>query len=281
MPVNAAGSVNLIISANTPEHRTVQDTTYLWVLGNETDNEWYGDESHQVQIIADKKSYAPGDTAHLTLISQVAGFHALVTATGYTAEFRKVLSTDGKTLSFDLPITHDSQPNLTVEATFIKDETLYQATKSLKVPPTQEQLNITVAPAADTFQPGQTALYDLTLRDSKGAPVSAELSFGVVDEAIYGLYPDSSGDIVSALYPNRYVESEVENSLTYYFTGEAGLRSPMLAERHSRFRPQLAQVKPGNVVQPKIRKDFPDTAYWQPDVRTDGKRTRARLSQLP
>ncbi len=269
LPINAVGSVNLIASANTPEHRTVQDTTYLWVLGSSSDGEWYGDESHQVQVITDRKTYAPGDTAHLTLISQVAGFHALITATGYTAEFRKVLSTDGRTLSFDLPITHDSQPNLTVEATFIKDETLYQASKSLKVPPTQEQLNITVTPAAETFQPGQAALYDVTLHDSKGAPVSAELSFGVVDEAIYGLYPDSSGDIVSALYPNRYVESDVENSLTYYFTGEAGLRSPLLAQRHSRYRPQLAQVKPGTVVQPKIRKDFPDTAYWQPDVRTD------------
>lgn len=32
----------------------------------------------------------------------------------------------------------------------------------------------------------------------------------------------------------------------------------------------MAQVKPGNdVVQPKIRKAFPDTAYWAPDARTD------------
>ncbi len=269
LPINVPGSVNLMVSANTPEHRTVQDTAYLWVLGNGSDADMYGDESHQVQIIADKKSYAPGDTAHLTLISQVAGFHALVTATGYTAEFRKVLSTEGRTLSFDLPITHDSQPNLSVEATFIKDETLYQASRTLKVPPKQEELSITVTPAAETFQPGQAALYDLVLRDSKGSPVSAELSFGVVDEAIYALYPDSSGDIVSNLYPNRFVESDLENSLTYYFTGEAGLRNPLLAERHSRYRPQLAQVKPGTVVQPKIRKDFPDTAYWQPDVRTD------------
>ncbi len=44
----------------------------------------------------------------------------------------------------------------------------------------------------------------------------------------------------------------------------------MLAERQSRYRPQLAQVKPGNdVVQPKVRKAFPDTAFWAPCIHTD------------
>jgi uncharacterized protein YfaS (alpha-2-macroglobulin family) len=44
----------------------------------------------------------------------------------------------------------------------------------------------------------------------------------------------------------------------------------MLAERQSRYRPQLAQVKPGNdIVQPKVRKAFPDTAYWSPTIHTD------------
>ena len=62
----------------------------------------------------------------------------------------------------------------------------------------------------------------------------------------------------------------VDSSLQYYFSGEAGTKSPMLAERESRYRPQLAQVKPGNdVVQPKVRKAFPDTAYWAPYVHTD------------
>ncbi len=44
----------------------------------------------------------------------------------------------------------------------------------------------------------------------------------------------------------------------------------MLAERRSRYNPRMAQVKPGNdVVQPKVRKAFPDTAFWASDVKTD------------
>lgn len=271
LPLHATGYLTVRATALTPEHRTLQEDSSLYVVAPDTDSGL--DESSGAQtatLLADKKTYAPGDTAHLTLISKVAGFHALVMATGYQQEFRKVLTATGSTLSFDVPITRDSQPNLTVEAFFLQDEVEYTARKSLNVPPTQQQLQITVTPAQDTFQPGQSALYDVLARDYAGRPVSADLSFGVVDEAIYSLHPDTSGDIVRHFYPRREVESDVESSLTYYFTGEAGLRSPLLAERRSRYRPQLAQVKPGNnVVQPKVRKDFPDTAFWQPSVHTD------------
>ena len=39
--------------------------------------------------------------------------------------------------------------------------------------------------------------------------------------------------------------------------------------RNARYRPQLAQVKPGNEAKPRVRKAFPDTAFWAPDLRTD------------
>ena len=31
----------------------------------------------------------------------------------------------------------------------------------------------------------------------------------------------------------------------------------------------LAQVKPGNEAKPRVRKAFPDTAFWAPHVHTD------------
>ncbi len=161
---------------------------------------------------------------------------------------KKVLSSEGKTLSFDLPITTDSQPNLDVSAVFIENDQMYQASKQIKVPPVQQQLQVEIAPASQVFQPQQTAAYDVYTRDYQGKPVSADMSFGVVDEALYSIYPDSCGDILKRLYPARYTYAPFDSSLQYYFSGRAGLKSPMLAERQSRYRPQLAQVKPGNDV---------------------------------
>ncbi|MCL2660179.1 MAG: MG2 domain-containing protein, partial [Acidobacteriaceae bacterium] len=216
LPVNVSGSIRVLAQATTPEKRQVQDRDWLWVSGGKEER-WGEDETQQARIIADKKSYAPGDTAHLTLASEVSGVHALVTATGYTIQFRKTLSSDGRSVSFDLPITRDSQPNVVVDAVFLKDGKIYQAQKTLKVPPVQQQLQITVTPAASVFQPGQSAVYDVDARDSSGKPVVAELSFGVVDEALYSIYPYTNGDIVRRLYPDREVYPSIDSSLTYYF----------------------------------------------------------------
>jgi uncharacterized protein YfaS (alpha-2-macroglobulin family) len=268
IPVSAAGSAEVVATATTPEQRTVYDSTYLWVMGG--NEEGWGGESRAVQIIADKKSYAVGDTAHLSILSNVDSFHPLVIATGYSIEFQKVMFSPGKSLTFDLPIAADAQPNLELTVAFIRNDQLYQANLSIKVPPIQQQLQVDITPDKQVFQPQQTAGYDVFARDWQGKPVSADFSFGVVDEAIYSLYPDTSGDMVRKLYPDRYVFAAVDSSLQYYFSGKAGLKSPVLAERASRYRPQLAQVKPGNdVVQPRVRKAFPDTAYWSPSVHTD------------
>jgi uncharacterized protein YfaS (alpha-2-macroglobulin family) len=75
--------------------------------------------------------------------------------------------------------------------------------------------------------------------------------------------------MVGVLYPRRSIEASVDTSLDYYFSGEAGVKSPMLAMREARYRPQLAQVKPGNEAKPRVRKAFPDTAFWAPNVHTD------------
>ncbi|WP_263359719.1 alpha-2-macroglobulin family protein [Acidicapsa ligni] len=266
-PKYSSASLQVTAAAVVPGTRDPVNDSYLWIMGA-GETSW--DSSTQAtQIVADKKTYAPGDTAHLSIVSQTGGFYALVIAQGYTTQMREVMHTDGNTLSFDLPITSDSQPNISVNAYFIKDNTLYQASKILKVPPVQQQLNVEITPGKEVFQPQQSATYDVVTRDYASKPVSADLSFGVVDEAIYSLYPDSSGDMVARLYPQRFAESQVDSSLDYYFSGEAGSKSPLLAMRDARYRPQLAQVKPGNEQKPRIRKAFPDTAFWAPIVHTD------------
>ena len=266
-PQYSSAELEATASAMQPGTRDPMDDSYLWIMGA---SEIGWDNSTQTtQIVADKKTYAPGDTAHLSIVSETGGYYALVVAQGYTTQMREVVHTDGKTISFDLPITTDSQPNITVDALFLKGNTLYQATKILNIPPVQQQLHVEIIPVKDVFQPQQSATYDVLARDFAGKPVSADLSFGVVDEAIYSLYPDSSGDMVQHLYPRRYAESQVDSSLDYYFSGQAGVKSPLLAMRDARYHPQLAQVKPGNESKPRVRKAFPDTAFWAPSVHTD------------
>jgi hypothetical protein len=157
-----------------------------------------------------------------------------------------------------------------VNAVIVHDDQLMTAQKSLKVPLVERTLTITATPSKARFLPGETGSFDILALDAQHRPVEADLSFGEVDEALYSVRPDTNYDIVAAFYPRRSVELDPETSFAYYFHGEAGTKSPLLARLgDGLFHPRMAQVKPGSdLIVPKVRKAFPDTAYWNPNVRT-------------
>jgi len=269
LPMSQAGSGDFEVtaSAQTPENRTVVGRTWVWIWNGA--GAWYQPNA-QAQIVADKKSYKVGDTAHLLLVTGLKESWAVVTGEGESVQWRRLLHATGESFAFDVPITQQSQPNLMVNAVIVHDNQVMTAQKSLKVPLVERTLTITATASKSQYLPGEKGSFDVYAADSEGKPVEADLSFGEVDEALYQVRPDTSGDIVSFFYPKRYAYLEPQNSFDFFFSGQAGTKSPLLAQLNAGlYHPRLAQVKPGSdLVVPKVRKAFPDTAYWNPSVRT-------------
>ncbi len=267
LPLSGSGDFEVKATAQTPENRTVEDSTYVWVWNGS--GSWYQTNA-QAQIVADKKSYSVGDTAHLLLVTGLSESWAVVTTEGNSVQSRQLIHLTGASAAFDVPITQQAQPNLIVSAVIVHDDQLMTAQKSLKVPLVERTLTITATPNKSQYEPEEAASYDVLAVDSAGKPVQADLSFGVVDEALYSVRPDTTPDIVASFYPQRYVYLEPQTSFDFFFSGEAGTKSPLLADlANGLYHPRMAQVKPGSdLVVPKVRKAFPDTAYWNPSVQT-------------
>jgi uncharacterized protein YfaS (alpha-2-macroglobulin family) len=267
-----AGEFRVRVTVVTPEKREVEDTAYLWAPG---ESPWWSSATQErIQIVADKKSYVPGDTAHVLIVTGKEPASVLVTAEGNGLYSAQVIKSSGGSITVDVPIQPEFAPNFYVSAVFIRGNKLYQGNKSLAVPPTQHELKVDLQPSKPQYQPGQPGAFTIKATDSSGKPVAAEFSLGVVDEAIYAIEPESVGSIVSAFYGTIYSKVSTDSSLTYYFSGQAGKRAMQLAGTPRgggayRTSSALAQLKPERLVQPKIRKAFPDTAYWVADVRTD------------
>jgi hypothetical protein len=274
--ITGSGDFAITASAETREKRSVEGHTWVWIWNGAGD--WYN-QNTQAQIIADKKSYQVGDVAHLLLVTGLKDSWAVVTTEGNSVQSRQLIHATGESFAFDVPITKLAQPNLMVNAVIVHDDQLMTAQKSLKVPLVERTLTITATPSKPRFLPGETGSFDVLAVDYQGKPVEADLSFGEVDEALYSVRNDQTGNIVNAFYPQREVELNPESSFAYYFYGEAGLKSPLLARLNDGlFHPRMAQVKPGSdLVAPKVRKAFPDTAYWNPSVHT-GPDGHARVS---
>jgi len=268
LPLNGqTGDFEVTASAHTPENRTVQGRTWVWIWNGA--GEWYTPNT-QAQIVADKKSYKVGDTAHLLLVTGLKESWAVVTTEGDSVQSRRLMHATGESFAFDVPINQKSQPNLLVNAVIVHDNQVSVAQKSLKVPLVERTLTVTATASKSQYLPGEKGSFDVFVADSAGKPMETDLSFGEVDEALYSVRPDTSGDIVSAFYPKRFSDLEPQTSFDFFFTGQAGTKSPLLAELNAGlFHPRMAQVKPGSdLVVPKVRKAFPDTAYWNPNVHT-------------
>ena len=267
LPIAGSGDFQVTASAQTPENRAVQGVAWVWVWNGA--GAWYR-PNVQAQIVADKKSYKVGDEAHLLLVTGLKESWAVVTAEGDTVQSRQLIHVTGESFAFDVPITVKAQPNLVVSAVMVHEDQLITAQKSLKVPAVEQTLTVTATTSKPMYLPGEKGSFDVLAVDARGKPVEADLSFGAVDEALYSVRPDTSGDIVARFYPTRYVDLDPQSSFNFYFYGEAGTKSPLLARLgDGLFHPRMAQVKPGSdLVALKVRKAFPDTAYWNPSVRT-------------
>jgi uncharacterized protein YfaS (alpha-2-macroglobulin family) len=260
VPTQETGGLSLRVTARTPEARDVTASTWIWIPTS--DQNWGSSESREIRMLADKKSYKVGETAHVMVMTGMPEAYLLVTTEGRTIQSKRVIHATSPSASIDIPIQSENQPNVFVAVAFWKDNNFYQSNRNLKVPAVQHQLQIDIEPSQKQFRPGQKGSYALRVRDSSGKPVVGEFSIGVVDEAIYSIYPDQSGDIQQFFYGPVYDRVSTESSLGFYFSGEAGEREMFLAYRAQNTPRALAQLKPETPVQPKVRKLFSDTALW-------------------
>ena len=120
-----------------------------------------------MQIVADKKSYQPGDTAHVLIVTGKEPASVLVTAEGNGLYSGQVIKSNGGSVAVDIPVKPEYAPNFYVGAVFIRGNKLYEGSKSLNVPPTQHQLNVQLLPSKPQYQPGEAASYTIKATDNR------------------------------------------------------------------------------------------------------------------
>ncbi len=251
---------------------------YLWVTERQyawSDSSYYSEDYNSIKLVPDKKSYKLGETAHVLAILPTDNAHLLVSTELLTVMSVQHVSSPGRSIVLDIPIQAGYAPNVFLNVSYVKGGDMYTSDQRLVVPARDKMLNLEIISNKKEYKPRETASYTILARNADGAPVSgAEVSLGVVDEAIYSVAPDYAGNIRSEFYGMRYNSVETHLSISYTFTGFAGDKPIDLAKNKSAY--QLADFKnEGDLVQPTIRKNFKDTAFWQPDVITgaDGRAT--------
>ena len=215
------GSYRVQAKSKTPEGREVQSYTYLWIAASH-EMDIFGDGRKTITLVPDKKSYRPGDTAKVLVVTGKANTPVLLSIEGRDLKMQKVVRSQGSTVVFEIPITAEDEPGVWASAQFIRNGELYQGSKRLRVPPLEHTLNVKLSTDKAQYLPGQTASYTLDVSDNQGRPVPrAEFSLGVVDEAIYAIRHDTTPEIVNFFFGREWNSVYSGTSLEYFFGGRS------------------------------------------------------------
>ncbi len=274
-PVAATGSiyVKLILREDGKEIATRGGSFWATERNNgsgEQDDFSFRDYNEgTIKFIADKKFYRPGDTAHVLAVLPVESAHLLVTTERASVLTARRIEAKGRTVMIDVPIEARYEPNIYLSVAYVKGDELYTSERMLAVPARDKYLNVEIIPNKKEYKPRETAFYTVLVRNADGSPASgAEVSFGVVDEAIYSIMPESAGSIRRAFYGRRYNEVETHLATAFAFTGYSGTSPIQLARNRRAY--QLADFKnDSEFAEPTVRREFKDTAFWRPDLVTD------------
>jgi uncharacterized protein YfaS (alpha-2-macroglobulin family) len=258
----------------------IVSATWMWISGREYVS-WQQENNDRVELIADRRSYEPGDVAHILVPSPWSGEVTVL----FTVERGRMIDHWVQTLSgnaetIELPIDSEYAPNVYVSAVLVKgvDDTnplpAYRVGYvSFDVSVAERALDVRVTPdrdlaAGERYGPRETVRADIEVVDSTGRPVESEVALAVVDQAVLSLAAPNAPAILSAFYGERGLGVRTADSLSV-FVDRVTARVAQEGKGGGGGGPELA-LGAGF-----IRQDFPDTAFWAPEVRTgpDGRAT--------
>jgi len=261
---NQTGSFRIRISA-TSQGRTVQDEVWLWVPGP-SDSTSDGEE-HYLELLADRKSYQPGESARLIVRGETITGPVLVTKEGQHVSWFRLLRPTA-TESIEVPIDEGDVGDVFVSIAYLRDGRLNRAERRLGVPASSRTLTVSVTADQAVSKPREPGAFSVLVTDHAGQPVRAQVSLAVIDEAVYGVKADDTPDPIRYFYRREYSRVNTVFSREYHFTGYSGRDRLQLARRGRRAF-TLADFKGDKPVQPTVRKEFPDAIYWVGDLVTD------------
>ncbi|MGD1993541.1 MAG: Ig-like domain-containing protein [Anaerolineae bacterium] len=211
------GSYKIVVNGRDDRERLVQTSLFVWVSGPETVS-WRRSNDDRFDLISDKATYTPGETAEILIPSPFEGEHwALVTIERGGILQQEVVRLESNSAVYQLPITAAHVPNVYVSVVVVQglEDALAAAAGApavasykvgyvaLAVEPEPQTLEIEITPSTEQAEPGSQVTYDLRVTDVTGEPVATSLSLDLVDKAILSLQPRTPDAIVASFYGRR------------------------------------------------------------------------------
>jgi uncharacterized protein YfaS (alpha-2-macroglobulin family) len=221
-PIPSEGQYRITYLTHDNWQQEVQANTVFWVSGPKFDGRVY--RFNDLEIVADKRIYQPGDVAHL-LINTAEDNERILFSDDVSEDILRTyrfINLPQRSTVIDVPVTDARIPNFFVEATLVRNGQVHQESRELFVPPTKNLLKLTVETDKATYKPGETGKVHVKLTDADGKPVVGNVTLTAFDESITYIQ-DEFGPAPKVFYYGQrrehrpYVDASLER--TYQANG--------------------------------------------------------------
>lgn len=149
----------------------------------------------RMRLLSDRTSLEVGEAATVRLVQRAGAGIVLVTWENEHGIAWKLVETQDGTHPIEFTAADAQVPGFALCATAVRGTRLHLARAPFAV---TRALRLTVTPRDALARPGEETTLDVVATDPLGRPVAAEVSIGVVDEALLRIAGDSTPDLASA-----------------------------------------------------------------------------------
>jgi uncharacterized protein YfaS (alpha-2-macroglobulin family) len=247
---------------------------------------WERYDHNRIDLVPEKDTYKPGETARLMIQSPWEQATALLTVEreGIRSHTQFTLTSTQQTVT--VPITAADIPNLFVSVLLVKGRSKADAAADasdpgkpsfrlgyakLAVDDASKRLSLTVKANRDEFRPSGSAKIDLQATDAAGVPASTEVTLWAVDYGVLSLTAFRTPDVLQSVYVPKALEVMTEDT-----------RQRIVSRRV--LTPKGTADGGGGGADStvsQLRKDFRVLAFWLGSVTTDSRGRASTDVKLP
>ena len=274
VPLGEGGEYLLIATAKDADGRSTTTRTWFYAVGAGY-TAWARSDNNRIELVPEKKTYRPGETARIMVKSPWEHATALLTTEREGVRTWKTFELTSTQTTVSVPITEKDIPNLFVSVLLLKGRTkegiedesdpgkpaFRLGYTALNVEDATKRLKVAVKANRDEYRPASKARIEVDVHDAAGKPSQSEVTLWAVDYGVLSLTAYQTPDVLQSIYLEKALQVVNEDS-----------RQKIISRRVLTPKGETQGGGGGKDAGPGvIRKDFRVLAFWLGSVVTDAK----------
>jgi len=288
IPLKTGGSYVLRAVAQDGAYKSITRLSFYALGAGYT--AWARYDHNRIDLVPERESYKPGETARLMIQSPWESATALLTVEREGIRSHSVFQLTSTQETVTVPIAAGDIPNLFVSVLLIKGRTRAETVAAgendssdpgkpafrmgyakLRVEDASKRLTVAVKANKEEFRPAGTAKVQVDVKDASGAPTASEVTLWAVDYGVLSLTGFRTPDVLASVYMPKALQVMTDDN-----------RQRIISRRV--LTPKGSDEGGGGGAESgvnEIRKDFRVLAFWLGSVTTDGKGSASVDVKLP